>query len=171
MSYGTGYTLLNTGSNSYNKAFNNQVVSQLTTQSSIYGGNNAVLYGQTFLSPGVWFVNCAGKAIGSTSFFGGGGAGSGTMFITYNYFGTTASNIGELVSGLSAVTGVTGALTITNRNIQNTFDLYTNGSSIYRTSNSGNTVFFYVSNSRQPLAGSTIGGTGFIGELKCVRLG
>jgi len=163
MSYGTGYTLLNTSSNSYERGFISQNFNQLATDFGSTGGNYMTLGGQTFLTPGVWFVDVDIKAAGLTNLPGGGGGGSINAFLTPVYFGNIVANNSDLISGLSG--GGTGVLGFNGRNLQNALDGYINVSSIFRTNNQGNTLYTYMSGTIL-----TSGSTG-ITQLKCVRIG
>jgi hypothetical protein len=165
MSYGTGYTLLNTSSNSYERGFISQNFNQLATDFGSTGGNYMTLGGQTFLTPGVWFVDVDIKAAGLTILQGGGGGGSINVYLTPFNFGVTASSNSSLISGLSASGGNTGMLGLNGRNLQNALDGYLNVSSIFRTNNQGNTLYNYIS------GGLVTSGSTAITQLKCVRIG
>lgn len=163
MSYGTGYTLLNTSSNSYERGFISQNFNQLATDFGSTGANFMTLGGQTFLTPGVWFVDLDIKVAGFTILQGGGGGGSINGFLTPVYFGNIVANNSNLISGLSG--GDTGVLGINGRNLQNAMDGYINVSSIFRTNNQGNTMYTYISGS------ITASGSTAITQIKCVRIG
>jgi hypothetical protein len=163
MSYGTGYTLLNTSSNSYARGFISQNFNQLTTDFGTTGGNYMTLAGQTFLTPGVWFVDVDIKAAGLTILQVGGGGGSINVYLTPFNFGNIVANNSSLISGLSG--GNTGMLGFNGRNLQNALDGYINVSSIFRTDNQGNTLYNYISGALVT-SGSTA-----ITQLKCVRIG
>lgn len=164
MSYGTGYTLLNTSSNSYQRGFISQNFNQLATDFGTTGGNYMTLAGQTYLTPGVWFVDVNVKAAGLTIIQASGGGGSLNLFLTPYFYGQISANVSNIISGLSAGGG-TGLIGLMGTNLQNAMDGYKNVSSIFRTDNQGNTIYNYISG-----AILTNGATA-VCQLKCVRIG
>jgi hypothetical protein len=122
------------------------------------------LIGQTFLNPGVWFVDVDIKCGVNVIIQAGGGSGSVTTRITPTYYGVAAGvnyNV-DLISGLS-LSSTTGLLAFNGRNLQNAFDGYLNTSTIFRTDNQGNTIYHYIS--------GHVSGATSITQLKCVRIG